>query len=257
MFNHPLSLLQDILNQPGFKMNATFFQYARPGDGKHDDFRVIRGVDLLPAVHDLVKGLKPGHELGVSSEVHVTCDCGTCTGESPDIAHIPMIDFASSASLFDASDVCTALEKELAQTFPALKLHLYATGRSYHAYGTGLLLRERGLDLWYSKLLLVDPAGATLAIDHRWVGFSIGRGSMSLRLTNNTQASGEIKLVERTPSPWGNGYNKPDPDSYKLGTVVVEAEFDPITAPDAEPRTVEPLADPPKGESKPKITFTY
>jgi hypothetical protein len=117
------------------------------------------------------------------------------------IMHIPQIDFAENCVQPAASYICDVME----EAFPNLKLSLFTTGRSLHAYGDRLLYKEEWYR-WLGKLLRADHKDALLPnVDYRWIGFSLERGYSALRLSANSEMSLAVPtFVERFPKgTWG------------------------------------------------------
>lgn len=91
------------------------------------------------------------------------------------VMHIPMIDFITPDV-----DVARSLLLAQCRTVPWL---LVSSGRSYHAY-LGALVHFVGITRWLGCLLSLR--GVHDVVDHRWVGHSLRRTCMHLRLTNRT-----------------------------------------------------------------------
>lgn len=114
---------------------------------------------------DLGQGLRGRDSLALLS--HVTSPLG-------EERFIPMLDFSSKSSRpGSTATVRSAVE--------ALKTRgtLFASGRSYHFYGSELVSRDEQLNFWARSLLL------TPIVDERWIAHQIRAQVGALRISAN------------------------------------------------------------------------
>lgn len=137
----------------------------------------------------LVSNLRDDREVALHSRVY------TVEG----IRHIPMVDFASAIS----REAFTVV-RDIMQEFSSRGCAIYCSGRSYHAYGLGVLTSEEWVR-FMGRLLLLNSPDSNPIVDTRWVGHRIVAGYGSLRWTANTdhyihepileQAYGELERM--------------------------------------------------------------
>lgn len=92
--------------------------------------------------------------------------------------HIPMVDFAADA-LRQVEVVAWAADHL------QLSLQLFASGRSYHAYGTQPISRSKWIRLM-GLLLLANLPDQPPLVDARWIGHRLLAGYASLRWSRNS-----------------------------------------------------------------------
>lgn len=119
---------------------------------------------------EMLMSLEPEYELAMHSSITV----------NHNLFHLPMIDFGSKG----ASPAASEILKELCRHWN-LGFNIYASGRSFHAYGNRLLTHNEWIQFMGSLLLLNKPSGYKL-IDERWVGHRIMAGYSALRWSKNT-----------------------------------------------------------------------
>jgi hypothetical protein len=99
--------------------------------------------------------------------------------------HIPMLDLGLAARGANAVDVAVDALTRLA--VPGV---IFASGRSFHFYGTSLL-DDRGMVAFLAGAQLLSPI-----VDERWVSHQLIDGECALRLGSDTQRSPEpIRFV--------------------------------------------------------------
>lgn len=87
---------------------------------------------------------------------------------------IPMLDFTSKATRPGSEATVRAAIEAL-----GLPGRLFASARSYHFYGSGLVSRDEQLDFWARALLL------TPIVDERWIAHQIRAQVAALRISPN------------------------------------------------------------------------
>jgi len=124
--------------------------------------------------YDHIRGQENSFPPGtnVSHEVTLSSLCALGPGT---FAHIPMIDFLTPDLELARSVMLTQC-----RSHPWL---LVSSGKSFHAY-VGALLPFVAITRWLGSLLSIKAVEQT--IDHRWVGHSLRRQAMQLRVTNLT-----------------------------------------------------------------------
>lgn len=124
--------------------------------------------EFKACIQGALSDLRPNQNIAVHSKVQVD-------GKA---YHIPMIDF-SAISLRIVERTIQHLCNDL--NYPGM--HVYASGRSFHAYGTGLLSPDKFVQ-FMGYLLLCNSRGVSDVIDSRWIGHRLIGGYAALRLTN-------------------------------------------------------------------------
>lgn len=97
--------------------------------------------------------------------------------------HLPMVDTkgTDTCGIEKFSDfICCECREVLSMSW-------FASGRSFHGYGSGLLDEVRWR-YFMGTLLLFRAEGVALAVDTRWVGHRLRDGFACLRLSWNTAA---------------------------------------------------------------------
>lgn len=94
--------------------------------------------------------------------------------------HIPMIDM-STASIAQREKLRPFLGDDLFSGF-----RWYKSGRSYHGYGTELLVYSEWVHLM-GRLLLANQKALAHTVDPRWIGHRLMAGYAALRWTKNTK----------------------------------------------------------------------
>ncbi|MBG3014551.1 hypothetical protein [Proteus faecis] len=119
---------------------------------------------------DILISMDKGMELAMHSKIIL----------DGNVYHFPMIDFGTKCT----NPVASETIKELCRYWN-MAFNIYASGRSFHAYGNRLLTQDEWLQFMGSLLLLNKPSGYKL-IDERWVGHRIMGGYSALRWSKNT-----------------------------------------------------------------------
>lgn len=140
----------------------------------HEDLRVVyesHVEDVGEQLHREIVNLKSPHELAVHSKVKRA-------GHS---YHIPMIDFASTK----LDKVEAALSRLMLYSRPD-HYYIFNSGRSFHAYGEGILSTIE-LYEFYGSLLLLNNINVSDVVDARWVGHRLIGGYSSLRISSSSK----------------------------------------------------------------------
>lgn len=94
---------------------------------------------------------------------------------------IPMIDLSTSDLTIDNIRVFDEF-----MDYWNMDFFVFDSGRSFHLYGTKLLLSNRTWTKFMGSLLLLNKRGGKTLIDTRWIGHRILAGESSLRWSNNS-----------------------------------------------------------------------
>ncbi|MBI4995967.1 MAG: hypothetical protein HZC22_03530 [Rhodocyclales bacterium] len=118
--------------------------------------------------HQLL-ALEPAQELALESKVRV----------NGAVRHIPMLDFRGMTK-----GQLTAIMEVFPSEY-AEGLHVYFSGRSYHAYFATLLTPAQWIRFMGSALLCNTPSDPSV-VDQRWVGHRLISGYSALRWSRNS-----------------------------------------------------------------------
>lgn len=94
---------------------------------------------------------------------------------------IPMIDLSTSDLTVDNIRVLDEF-----MDYWDMDFFVFDSGRSFHLYGTKLLVSNIRWTKFMGSLLLLNKRGGKTLIDTRWVGHRILAGESSLRWSNNS-----------------------------------------------------------------------
>lgn len=169
--SHPIAMVPQWLDVLGNSWIASFSLYRYTPQAVEDErerFKVpLRDVNP-DWLESQLAALPPDRELAMDSVLRL--------GRRE--MHIPMVDFA--ADVLRQSEVISWTGQHL-----GLNLRLFDSGRSFHAYGTVPISRDRWIRLMGLLLLANLPDRAPL-VDTRWIGHRLLAGYASLRWSRNS-----------------------------------------------------------------------
>lgn len=169
---HPVSYL-DVMGMP-VKCKLTLSNYIYE---KHS-FNDIRSQFQIES-KDVNKEWLTNHILSMDTASELALHSVIDVNEAR--YHIPMIDFTAKRS-----EKNTLLALKNLSHFWEMDFLIFFSGRSFHAYGTRLIIDSDWVKFMGSLLLLNLRGTTNKLIDTRWVGHRILAGYAALRWSNNT-----------------------------------------------------------------------
>lgn len=170
--DHPIGFITLLCGIFGDDLVLTFSRYVYAPRARVDvreTFRVA-ATQVSPSwLRFQLLSLQPSQELALHSRVTI--------GRT--VRHIPMLDFRGMTK-----GQLTAIMDVFPESF-SHGLHVYFSGRSYHAYFPQLLTQSKWIKFMGSALLCSSPNDSSV-IDQRWVGHRLIGGYASLRWSCNT-----------------------------------------------------------------------
>jgi len=168
---HPISLVPLWEQALGEGWNATFSRYLyvpHSIEDKRTSFQIPLAEVTPTWLERQIDALPPAFELAMHSRLtrgHV-------------FRHIPMIDFAAESQ--NGNGVL-----EWAATHLGISLHVFFSGRSFHAYGVEPVSHARWVR-FMGLLLLGNMPGKPAIVDTRWIGHRLLAGYSALRWSKNS-----------------------------------------------------------------------
>jgi hypothetical protein len=170
--SHPIVFLKDLRTAFGSNLILGFSRYRYSPRIRKDDrvrFNVSIEEVTLGWLKRQLECLEPVQELALESRVLLDGNA----------RHIPMLDFRGMTK-----GQLTAIMEIFPSSY-AKGVHVYRSGRSYHAYFPQLLSTRRWIKFMGSALLCNSPSGASV-VDQRWIGHRLIGGYAALRWSFNT-----------------------------------------------------------------------
>jgi len=169
---HPISFIDDLRSRFGSDIVLSFSRYKyTPRTRKDERERFSLAIDLVTQTwlrYQLLT-LEPMQELALESRVKIN---GLTR-------HIPMLDFRGMTK-----GQLTAIMDVFPNEYTR-EMHVYFSGRSYHAYFNRLLTAPQWIKFMGSALLCNTPSDPSV-IDQRWIGHRLIGGYSALRWSCNS-----------------------------------------------------------------------
>lgn len=172
--SHPYWHVRNVLerNRNVISVPMSYYVYE---PRRIEDFRdawEVDIVDFLNVAHvtRLIQGTPSGRELAIHSNVQV---------DGSERLHLIMVDMSTGARA-QLLKLRAFLSHDVFQ-----KISWYASGRSFHGYGSELMSQAD----WYKfmgLLLLANQPHQNPTVDPRWIGHRLIAGYAALRWTKNT-----------------------------------------------------------------------
>jgi hypothetical protein len=168
---HPIILASSWRTALGDGWTAHFSRYVYRPQSVEDERKYIN-VPLEAVTEewldDQLARLSPGEEISIHSKLT----------KGRMIRHIPMIDFAIATGAHE--QVISWAREHL-----HMKLHVFDSGRSFHAYGVRPVTTAEWIRLM-GLLLLGNLPDKAPVVDSRWIGHRLLAGYSALRWSKNT-----------------------------------------------------------------------